>query len=141
MLTITEKDANRISRKLGIDKKSFYNQYTHYNPETYETVMNMPCPYLENNRCTIYPIRPEICRNFPVFVLEDGIVAINEIEACAKATHFHELLLDYCEKHHPDFYKTIKHQTKGSGDNKTIKNACYSINIIALFVEWLQTQK
>lgn len=99
--------------------------------------MNMPCSFLKDNRCTIYSFKPEICRNFPVFVLEDGIVVINEIEACAKATHFHELLLDFCETYYPDFYKTIKIPDNGSVDDKTIKNACYSINIIALFVEWL----
>jgi Fe-S-cluster containining protein len=137
VLTITEKDAYRISRKLGIDKKAFYDQYTHYNPDTFETVMNMPCAFLKNNRCTIYPIRPNVCSNYPVFVLKDGIVAINEIEACAKATHFHELLLDYCQEYHPDFYKTIKHYGDGAVNEKTIKNAYYSINIIALFVEWL----
>jgi Fe-S-cluster containining protein len=36
-LAITEPDTNRISRNLQLDKKSFLNKYTHYNPATKET--------------------------------------------------------------------------------------------------------
>ena len=139
-LTITQGDAFRISKKLGIDKKTFYDQYTHPSPDHPETVMNMPCVFLENNRCTIYDIRPDMCRKYPIFVTDD-IVFINEIEGCAKATHFHELFLDYCEKYHPNFYKNIKNPSEDMKGKQTIKNAYYSINIIARFIEWLDSKE
>jgi len=69
--------------------------------------------------------------------MKNGCVIVNEIEVCAIATHFNELFLDYCEKYHPGFYKQIIAQDKASSSDTTIKNAIYSINIDALFVDWL----
>ncbi len=136
-LTMKEPDINRISRKLAIDKKSFLNQYTHYNIETEETVMNMPCPLLKDNRCTIYDIRPEICRNFPVFILEEGIVIINNIEECAKATHFFESFLDFCSKRYQDHYKNLIKNNHFPKSDSSVKNAVLPIKLIAAFIIWL----
>jgi Fe-S-cluster containining protein len=143
LLTISRKDANIISRKLGIDKREFYEKYTHYNEETFETAMNMPCPFLKDNRCTIYDYRPEMCKNYPVFLSDDGIVVIQDIEACAKATHFNEAFLDYCSKYLPEFYKRIlKHidESSNSEIDDPIKRAMYSVNGIARFTEWLSSK-
>ena len=144
-LTIKELDVNKISRNLQLDKKSFLDQYTHYNPATKETIMNMPCPFLNENRCTIYPVRPEICRNYPIFILEEeGLVIFSEIEACAQATHFHEVFLDFLSEHFPEVYDyTMKNfynkSSKTSIDNGKIRNAIYSIKHVVNFIEWLNT--
>lgn len=35
--------------------------------------ITQPCPFLENNLCTIYEIRPNNCRGFPVYpIMEDN---------------------------------------------------------------------
>ena len=111
-------------------------------PETREIVMNMPCPFLKNNRCTIYPVRPDMCRNFPVFVVEEGLVIINSIEACAKATHFSELFFEFCHEKHPGYYeylmKAYNTKTpKNESFKDPIKNAILSIKYVALFTTWL----
>jgi Fe-S-cluster containining protein len=141
VLTLKEPDINRISKKLGMDKKSFLKQYSHYNEETNETVMNMPCPFLKNNRCELYSIRPEMCRNFPIFVLDSGLVAINEIESCAKATHFIQLFIEFISKEHPEHYEKLKRSFDTPSNNSSfknpIKNAYLSINYIARFTTWL----
>ena len=144
-LTIKEPDVNKISRNLQLDKKSFLEQYTNYNPATKETIMNMPCPFLKENRCTIYPIRPEICRNYPIFIVEkEGLVIFSEIEMCAQATHFHEVFLDFLSEHFPDIYDyTMKNfydkSSENRIDNRKIRNAIYSIKHIVYFIEWLNT--
>ena len=142
-LTINKPDINRISRNLRLDKKSFFEQYTHYNPATKETIMNMPCPFLKENICTIYSIRPEICRNYPIFVLEEeGLVIFSEIEMCAQATHFHEVFLDFLSEHFPDVYDyTMKNFYNISSENHIdtgkIRNAIYSKKHVGYFIEWL----
>ena len=29
-------------------------------------IKGSPCPFLENERCSIYEFRPEVCRNYPI---------------------------------------------------------------------------
>jgi Fe-S-cluster containining protein len=50
--------ANRLYTELG-------DLWTK-NPAEYDKhVANTPCPFLENNLCSIYEVRPEGCRQFP----------------------------------------------------------------------------
>jgi len=142
VLTIHVNDANRISRKLGIERKSFYDQYTNYSQKTHETVMNMPCPFLEDNRCKIYTIRPGMCRNFPISFMENGVVIIHNIEECAKATHFFELFLDFCSKKHPDQYENlIKERGNNSQNEDSIVRAVLSLEHVILFFIWLNSDQ
>jgi Fe-S-cluster containining protein len=142
-LTLHTPDINRISRKLGMKREAFLDKYTYYHKEWNEIQMNMPCPFLDNNRCKIYSIRPEMCRNYPVFVNEDEFIDIKEIEYCALATHFYEAYLEFLSKYYPDCYQ--KHMkvnpTKLPSGNLTeeekIKNAYFSIGHVAKFIEWL----
>ena len=144
-LIIKEPDINKISRNLQLDKKSFLEQYTHYNQATKETIMNMPCPFLKEDRCTIYPIRPEICCNYPIFVLEkEGLVIFSEIEMCAQATHFYEVFLDFLSEHFPEVYDYTKKKfydksSENRMDYGKIRNAMYSIKHVADFIKWLNT--
>ena len=145
-LSINEMDANRISRKLGIKKETFLNQYTHYETEVFDTVMNMPCAFLKDNRCSIYPDRPDVCRNYPIIVMEEGIVIINEIDACALATHFNEAFLNFLEKYYPDCYKQAIETPEIEGlrkksDREEIRNAVYDIPHISYFIDWLNSIK
>jgi Fe-S-cluster containining protein len=37
-----------------------------------------PCPFLKRNRCSIYPVRPEVCRFFPVGKIVQELELIDE---------------------------------------------------------------
>lgn len=140
-LTLFNPDINQLSKKLGIDRKILLEKYTNYNNESKEILMNMPCSFFKNGKCSVYSIRPNICRNYPIYVLKEGFVRVVEIEGCVISTHFNELFLDYCKKYHPDFYKKVNATDKDYTNENNIKNAIYSINLVALFIQWLHKPK
>lgn len=60
-------DAKRITKETGLDVSEFANHVEGSEPYVYE--MKKPkdgkCFFLKNSRCTIYNIRPLICRFYP----------------------------------------------------------------------------
>ena len=144
ILALREPDINRISRHLKLDKNLFLEQYTNYNPSTKEIVLNMPCPFLKENRCTIYSKRPDRCRNFPITVLiKTKQVIVQDVGACALSTHFNEALLEYLLEHFPKEYDFLiklydKIPEKGI-DNKQVIHPMYSIEQVMYFINWLNS--
>jgi Fe-S-cluster containining protein len=49
--------------------------------------LKKPCPFLENDRCSIYPVRPLPCILFPEYLANEGT-----FEANAKKDHFKDYL-------------------------------------------------
>jgi Fe-S-cluster containining protein len=49
--------------------------------------LEKPCPFLENDRCSIYPVRPLPCMLFPEYLVYEGTFA-----AHARQDHFKEYL-------------------------------------------------
>ncbi|MCW4015507.1 MAG: YkgJ family cysteine cluster protein [Candidatus Bathyarchaeota archaeon] len=66
-ILLLKTDAERISNKTLLDINEFAEQVSGCEPYIYK--MKKPedgkCFFLENNRCTIYEIRPLICRFYP----------------------------------------------------------------------------
>jgi Fe-S-cluster containining protein len=55
-----------ISSRLEISKEEFINKYLENSEESDELrISKRPCPFLKNNECEIYDIRPEDCRSYP----------------------------------------------------------------------------
>lgn len=141
-LDIKEPDANRISRNLKIDKVTFYEKYTYYNEETQHISMKMPCPFYRENRCSIYEIRPEMCRNYPVFITENFRVRIVEIEGCALATHFKEAFFEYLKVNNPeDYAKALENDQPSQVADNSIQNADYPLKPVYYFIQWLNSEK
>lgn len=63
---ILSSDIKRISKHLGMSKKSFERKYL-MDDLTGDTVFNhVPCRFLlKDNTCEIYDVRPNACRQFP----------------------------------------------------------------------------
>ncbi len=59
-------DIKRISKHLGLSKKQFTRKYI-IDDLTGDKVFNhVPCVFLkEDNKCSIYEVRPTACRRFP----------------------------------------------------------------------------
>jgi Fe-S-cluster containining protein len=63
---LKEKDIVNIAAALNMTANAFKKQYLVNAEETGRYHFNtVPCPFLENNRCTIYNSRPDDCRSYP----------------------------------------------------------------------------
>ncbi|MBX3239714.1 MAG: YkgJ family cysteine cluster protein [Chitinophagaceae bacterium] len=59
-------DIKRISKHLKIKEGVFIETYLQLDNEGDYVVKKSPCPFLENdNRCSIYDVRPSDCHRFP----------------------------------------------------------------------------
>jgi len=143
VLHLDEEDIKKISKYLKISPKSMVEHYTKYNFKTGEIKINMPCSFLKNNQCIIYPVRPEICRNYPVFVHKNDIVYIYGLETCTKATIFFEVYSDFLEKYYPSYHKQLKKSYKKvkAPKNNDMINMQFSKEHIELFIKWLNKSK
>jgi len=66
--SFTEEDQQRIAGKLGLSVEQFRQNYLELTTDDGESVWQIrqsPCPFLENNKCTIYDDRPKNCRDYP----------------------------------------------------------------------------
>jgi Fe-S-cluster containining protein len=60
------KDLKRLADYLTISRNELISEYLEPSKEERGYVMKKrPCPFLENQRCTIYDVRPDDCRSFP----------------------------------------------------------------------------
>ena len=63
---IHEKDIQRISRHLKIKPSEFTQTYLKLDKEGDFVFQQTPCPFLlPDNYCSIYPIRPKSCKEYP----------------------------------------------------------------------------
>lgn len=79
-----------------------------------------PCIFLKDGRCSVYPVRPRICRIFPFEVGVDiGLVRLEGIEICPIATVIGDEICDYYKKvQHlfPDLDRQKEYDNKIVGD-------------------------
>jgi uncharacterized protein len=63
----SEEDVGRIAAHLGLARDAFVAAYLEVDPEEGgHRTKATPCPFLgEDDRCTIYAVRPQACRGFP----------------------------------------------------------------------------
>lgn len=63
---VNDREAARIARHLKISTETFKLKYLEREPKEKQNVMQQtPCPFLKDNRCSIYDVRPGDCRSFP----------------------------------------------------------------------------
>lgn len=70
-ITVMDEEVERISDHLGMNAYDFVMMYLYRQDDRwlFKKDMNDRCSFLdENNRCTIWNGRPEICREFPYMV-------------------------------------------------------------------------
>jgi len=64
---VTAEDIARIAEHRGLTREAFIATYLTPDPEAGGHRMNaIPCPFLgTDDRCTIYDVRPQTCREYP----------------------------------------------------------------------------
>jgi Fe-S-cluster containining protein len=59
-------EVQRVAAFLGMSLEELRSRYLTSDAETGRYItQQLPCPFLENNLCTIYPVRPSVCVNYP----------------------------------------------------------------------------
>jgi Fe-S-cluster containining protein len=62
----TDKDIGRIAKHLRIKPSEFTEKYLRIDEDKDYVLQQVPCAFLEeDNRCSIYDVRPKACREFP----------------------------------------------------------------------------
>jgi len=62
----TDKDINRIAKHLRLKPSEFTETYLRIDEDKDYVLQSVPCTFLgEDNRCSIYDVRPKACREFP----------------------------------------------------------------------------
>jgi Fe-S-cluster containining protein len=65
-IVITDEDISRIAAHLGMGQDEFIAAYLERDEEEGRfRIKTTPCPFLNDNKCTIYEVRPEKCRGYP----------------------------------------------------------------------------
>lgn len=63
---VSNTDAKRIAKHLGLTKKAFLDSYTQQDDDGDTVMKTSPCTFLaEDNKCNIYEVRPSACRAYP----------------------------------------------------------------------------
>lgn len=62
----TNKDIERISKHVRMKPQAFIERYLQVDEENDYVLQSVPCTFLgEDNRCSIYDVRPKACAEFP----------------------------------------------------------------------------
>ena len=66
--TFSEEEVDRVARRLGIGRQQFietYLQRADPDSENRWQTRTSPCPFLKDNRCSVYEDRPAECSGYP----------------------------------------------------------------------------
>jgi Fe-S-cluster containining protein len=97
-IDLSDKDIMRFSEALGITDARFFYLYKvkeSNNPPTLpHSLPGEPCPFLKDNKCSMYKARPDVCRFYPIICKElEGkpVIAFYIHEHCARRKELIEL--------------------------------------------------
>lgn len=64
--TYTKADVKRIAAHFEMTEKVFFEKYLTRDEDTDDVInKQIPCPFLKDDKCSIYAIRPKDCADFP----------------------------------------------------------------------------
>ncbi|MFW6006930.1 MAG: YkgJ family cysteine cluster protein [Halanaerobiales bacterium] len=64
-ITLTDEEIKDISEYLNISCEKMKEKYIERKTDYGYILQSRSCPFLKNNKCSIYEYRPEVCRSFP----------------------------------------------------------------------------
>lgn len=71
-------DVQRLARHLTLSEDAFRSRYLQkHKDQQGEVFKNRPCPFLVENRCTVYSCRPDDCRSYPHLHKPDFVFRLN----------------------------------------------------------------
>lgn len=96
---MTLEEIDSAAEYLNFDKEEFIKNETspvESDDEGKLSLKEIPCKFLEDKKCTIYPVRPEECRGYP-YLHKDGFIfrlfgVIDNYEMCPIVYNVYEML-------------------------------------------------
>jgi uncharacterized protein len=87
--TLSESDVERLALHFGMSNSEFASKYLNRAESTADNPWIMrerPCPFLKDNRCSVYDHRPANCRDYPYLhkpdFTERTLIMIGRISEC-----------------------------------------------------------
>ena len=72
-------DIKRLATHLGLSVEEFIDEYLAEDEESEgHRFKSTPCPFLDNNLCTVYPQRPGDCRSYPHLHKREFVFRLNQ---------------------------------------------------------------
>ncbi len=69
MVLINDDEADKLSGHLGQSREAFDTAYLEKGSNGLMIMNRMPCPFLSDNKCSVYEYRFEGCKEFPALHL------------------------------------------------------------------------
>src|SRR5215472_16336411 len=66
--SVSEEEVDRLARRLGMQRQQFIESYLEATEACSEKpwqTCTLPCPFLKDNRCSVYEDRPADCSGYP----------------------------------------------------------------------------
>jgi Fe-S-cluster containining protein len=66
--SFSEEEVDRLARRLGTERRQFIDEYLEHTEDSDENPWQTratPCPFLKENRCSVYEDRPRDCSGYP----------------------------------------------------------------------------
>ncbi len=87
--SFSEEEVDRLARRLGLERVQFIESYLERTDALSENpwqTRTLPCPFLKENRCSVYEDRPADCGGYPYLYSPDfifrTIAMIDRIATC-----------------------------------------------------------
>lgn len=112
----------QVSIFLGIDLPVFIANYVKELKDGWYSLRTNPCPFLKDNFCTIYSVRPFVCRTFPLKQKKDDIrltyyVYCNFVVNVTAEAAFSSLLLKLLKTENQQLYSMLRRCQKSELSN------------------------
>jgi uncharacterized protein len=66
LIPMSDEEIVRLAARIGVDRDSFEKQYLVRDDLDHQPALDaQPCPFLLDNRCTVYEDRPDACKGYP----------------------------------------------------------------------------
>jgi uncharacterized protein len=87
--TFDEEEIDRLAKRLGIERREFIDRYLEPNERGEDNpwrTRTTPCPFLKDDRCSVYEDRPADCRGYPYLYEPDFVfrtlAMLGRVETC-----------------------------------------------------------
>jgi Fe-S-cluster containining protein len=99
-------DIKRLARHLDLSVSEFRSRFLINDPEAEGSVLrNVPCPFLQDNLCTVYDHRPGDCRSYPHLHKREFVFRMNQAfsncSVCPIVFNMYEQLKRELWRHRP----------------------------------------